>query len=392
MILLIQTISSFAMIFSLEELFPIKTNFVWLIVPILLLLVVFLVYSFLKINKQFTSKELETSSEQESTTKEYQLYFFFLGILFIFLEIILEVYSIRPTSQLLVNCSTGIVMILMYFLSKKLNFIYNNLQAIFIIIFYLYFIRLEITLVLLKYDYINLIGFIVAFFFSLQILRPIKLYWIFLLYVIAFICFSFTFKWIPFQALIIMTNFCLIIAFIHYIQYITFLDTQNKFRFTNEIVQKGNSLIIATNKIGEVSFCSDSISEILGYTPEEVLGFGFWTLTEDPDFVGEDYHEEYIDNRLHIRKLKCKNGQYKYIQWKDKKFTDNLVIGIGQDVTEEIIAKDQYKNLIQTANDFIYETDNEGIFTFINDFSEKMLGYNLNEVLGTHYSNYIHPD
>ncbi len=392
MTLLIETISNFTGFFTLEDLFPLKTHFVWVIVPILLLLVVFLVYSFLKINNQFTRKQLETNSEQESTTKEYQLYFFFLGILFIFLEIILEVYSIRPTSQLLINCTVGIVMILMYFLSKKFQFIYNHLQTIFIIIFFLYFIRLEISLVLQKYDYINLIGFIVAFFFSLQILRPIKLYWIFLLYVILFICFSFTFKWVPFQALIILTNFCLIIAFIHYIQYITYLDTQNKFRFTNEIVQKGNSLIIATNKIGEVSFCSDSIVEILGYTPEEVLGFGFWTLTEDPDFVGEDYHEEYIDNRLHVRKLKCKDGQYKYIQWKDKKFTENMVIGIGHDVTEEIIAKDQYKNLIQTANDFIYETDNNGLFTFINEFSEKMLGYSSKEVLGTHYSKYIHPE
>jgi len=392
MTLLIETISIFTGFITLEDLFPLKTHLVWVIAPILLLLVVFLVFSFLKINNQFTRKQLETSSELESTTQEYQLYFLFLGILFVFLEIILEIYAIRPTSQLIVNCVTGVLLFSIYFLSKKVKFIYRNLQTLFILIFFLYFVRLEISLVLLEYDYINLIGFIVAFFFSLQILRPIKLYWIFLLYVIVFIGFSFIFNWMPFQALIIMTNFCLIIAFIHYIQYITYLNTQNKFRFSNEIVHKGNSLIIATNKKGEVSFCSESITEILGYTRDEVLGFGFWTLTEDPDFVGEDYHEEYIDNRLHIRKLKCKNGQYKYIQWKDKKFTENLVIGIGQDVTEEIIAKDQYKSLIQTANDFIYETDVKGNFTFINEFSEKILGYSLKEVIGTNYSSYIHPD
>ena len=392
MTLLIETISSFTAFITLEDLFPLKTHLVWVIVPILLLLVAFLVYSFLKINNQFTRKQLETSSELESTNKEYQLYFLFIGILLIIFEIIFEIYSIRPKSHLIANFTVGVVFIILYFLSKKIKLLYTYLQPIFIVLFFGYLTHIGMNLVLLQYDVITLIGFIIAFFFSLQVVRPIKLYWIFLFYIISFLSCAFIFEWIPFKTLVTITNFCFLIGFIHYVQYITFLNTQNKFRFSNEIVHKGNSLIIATNKIGEVSFCSESIVEILGYTPEEVLGFGFWTLTEDPDFVGQDYHEDYIDNRLHVRKLKCKNGEYKYIQWKDKKFTDNLVIGIGQDVTEEIIAKDQYKNLIQTANDLIYETDVKGNFTFINEFSEKKLGYSLKEVIGTNYSSYIDPD
>lgn len=378
--------------FELEEFFAIIPNLVWTIIPVLAILVALLIINFVKINKQFTSKQLETSSEQESTTREYQLYFLFIGILLIILEIVLQVYSIRLKSPLKTNFILGFSSISIYFLSKKNRWFNKNLQSIFIVIFFAYMIKMASKLALADYDEVTLIGFIVSFFFSLQVIRPIKLYWMFLVYVIIYITCSFVFQWIPLQTLIILANFCFLIGFIHYLQYVTYLNTQNKFRFSNEIVHKGNSLIIATNKKGEVSFCSESIVDILGYTPDEVLGFGFWTLTEDPDFIGEDYHEEYVDNRLHVRKLKCKNGQYKYIQWKDKKFTENLVIGIGQDVTEEIIAKDQYKNLIQTANDFIYETDGQGIFTFINEFSEKMLGYSSKDVIGTHYSKYIHPD
>ena len=377
---------------ELEEFFAIIPNLVWIIIPVLALLVAFLIINFVKVNNQFTSKQLETSSEQESTTREYQLYFLFIGILLIILEIILQIYDIRLKSPLKTNFIVGFFSLLCYFLSKKIRWVNKNLQSIFILIFFAYVIKMASKLALADYDEVTLIGFIVSFFFSLQVIRPIKLYWIFLLYVIIFITCAFVFQWIPIQTLIILANFCFLIGFIHYVQYVTYLNTQNKFRFTNEIVHKGNSLIIATNKKGEVSFCSESIVDILGYTPEAVLGFGFWTLTEDPDFIGEDYHEEYIDNRLHVRKLKCKNGQYKYIQWKDKKFTENLIIGIGQDVTEEIIAKDQYKNLIQTANDFIYETDSQGVFTFINKFSKKMLGYSSKEVIGTHYSKYIHPE
>lgn len=54
----------------------------------------------------------------------------------------------------------------------------------------------------------------------------------------------------------------------------------------------------------EVTFCSETINTILGYTQEEVKGLNFWILTEDPDFIGEDYHIDYQDDRLHVRKLK----------------------------------------------------------------------------------------
>lgn len=165
-----------------------------------------------------------------------------------------------------------------------------------------------------------------------------------------------------------------------------------KFLFTSEIVHKGNSLTIATNKKGEVTFCSETITPILGYTPEEVMGLGFWQLTEDPEFIGEAYHDHYVDERLYIRKLRCKNGEYKFIQWKDKKYAEDMVIGIGQDVSEQVQVQDQYKNLVESANDIIFETNTKGQFTFINDFAEKTLGYQISEMLNKHFSEFIRED
>lgn len=166
----------------------------------------------------------------------------------------------------------------------------------------------------------------------------------------------------------------------------------DKFQFTNEIVHKGNSLTIATNKKGEVTFCSDSIEKILGYKPQDVMGMGFWQLTEDPEFIGEAYHDNYEDERLHTRKLKCADGTYKYIQWKDKKYNDNLVIGIGQDVTEQMRAQDQYRNLVQSASDIIFETNRLGQITFINDFAQQALGISPRKMLFRHFSEFVRPD
>ncbi|WP_281635324.1 PAS domain S-box protein [Flavobacterium marginilacus] len=182
------------------------------------------------------------------------------------------------------------------------------------------------------------------------------------------------------------------IFIINHIKHIAIYKIQEKVNFTNEIVNKGNSLTIATNKMGEVTFCSDTITAILGYTPEEVMGYGFWKLTEDPEFIGFDYHKTFVDNRLYIRKLKCKNGEYKFIQWIDKKFNENSIIGIGQDVTNEIKIRKQYEILIQTAVDIIFEADARGRFTFVNDYAIKTLGYSKDEFLNKDFSSLIRKD
>lgn len=375
-----------------EDFLGFSDQIIWIIVPLLFILILLLLFNVFKINQRFYNKNLDNYQELESFDQEYQLYFLFLGILLPILEIVFKMFIPRPDHLLVINCFVGLFCLIMYVLTKKISFFKKHNYTFFILFFFAYFIYIAYNIAALEYDIITIIAYIVGFFFSFQVLKPMKLYWAFVVLNGMFFLVAWSFLGLPKSLVAVLTCFCVVILFIHYIQYISQLNTQDKLRFTNEIVHKGNTLTIATNKIGEVSFCSDSVEEILGYTPKEVLGFGFWTLTEDPDFIGADYHNEYIDNRLHVRKLKCKNGQYKYIQWKDKKFNDNLVIGIGQDITEQLQAKDQYETLVQTATDIIFETDAHGYFTFVNEFCEKALGYHSREVMGKHYSEFIRPD
>ncbi|NHM08239.1 PAS domain S-box protein [Flavobacterium sp. CYK-4] len=377
---------------SFSELIAKSSAFFWVILPLLLFLLGVLAFNFFKVNNRFFHKQTQDYMKLESFDKEYQLYFLFLGILLPIFEIIFEIYSVRPKSLLVSSFFVGTILISLYFLTKKNAFFNRNNHAVFMVFFLFYFGFIAHNLVAHQPDLIPILGFAVSFFFSFHVFKPIKYYWIFTGLVIGFLCLSVAMHWLPLRLTLILLNYCFLMMFIHYIQHISWLNTQDKFRFTHEIVNKGNSLTIATNKKGEVLFCSESVTEILGYTPQEMLGFGFWILTEDPDFIGEDYHEEYIDNRLHTRKLKCKNGEYKYIQWKDKKFDENLVIGTGQDVTEQVQVKDQYKNLIHSANDIIFETDLDGRFTFINEFCQRTLGYDSQEVIGSHFTKYIRED
>ncbi|HMK07203.1 MAG TPA: PAS domain S-box protein, partial [Flavobacterium sp.] len=359
--------------------------------PILIALLFIFTYQFLKIQFAYKNKAVNDFNKIDSIDKEYQLYLLFLGIMIPIFEIIFEIFKVRPKSMFAVNCTVGAFFIVLYFISKKSDRVLKNIQPFFVIIYFGYFSFIARNMVF-RDDIIPMIGFVLSFFFAYNVIKPMKLYWSFVVYSFAILLATAIFELMPLRTIIILTNYCCLIAFINYIRHVSRIIAKDKFRFTNEIVHKGNTLTIAANKKGELSFCSESITEILGYSPEEVMGLQFWALTEDPEFVGKEYHADYIDNRLYIRKLKCKNGEYKYIQWKDKKFTEDMIIGIGQDITDQVHFQSQYRNLVETATDLIYEVNAAGGITYVNPFAIKTLGYTKEEILSMNYQDFLPKD
>ncbi len=350
-----------------------------------------LVYQFFKIKAKI-GNFIEKKKETETANNEYKLYVLFFGIAVILIEIINEIFKIRPKSLLLVNVSIGVGVLIIYVLTDKIKLFRDRIQFIFITSFFIYMTYVGRNIIYLQNDVVPIITFLISFFFSYNILKPIRLYWTFVGLTFIFLSITVIFNLIPIKSSILLINFCILIFVINQVKYAVLLNNRDNFRFANEIVHKGNSLTIATNEIGELLFCSETITSILGYLPEEVMKMEFWKLTEDSEFDKENYHQNYIDNKSYIRKLKNKSGEFKYIQWKDKKFSEGLIISIGQDVTEQIIVQDQYKNLIQTATDIIFEISADGYFTFINEFGFSILGYAENEVILKHYSKFIHED
>ncbi|GEP52474.1 hypothetical protein FNO01nite_31460 [Flavobacterium noncentrifugens] len=363
----------------------------WFLIALLLITGI-LFYALFTRKSKYNKNLVRNYSEINTTADQYQLYLLFLGIVFFITEVFLELFKVRVKTELLANTVFSLVLLALYFISKKIKTIKDNIQKIFLALFLLYIFYSLYKITFLPFEIITLTELILAFFFSYNTFKNIRQYLFFIGSMFAVVTWLLVDERLDSAIIGIMYNALIIISVFHYTKHIGLLNAQDKFLFANEIVNKGNSLTIVTNKKGEVSFCSDTITPILGYSPQEAMGMGFWKITEDPEFIGEAYHDNFIDERLHIRKLKCKNGEYKYIQWKDKKYTEDMTIGIGQDVTEQVLMQDQYKNLVQSATDIILETDVEGNLTFINEFTEKTLGYRLKSVLGMHYTEFIRDD
>lgn len=344
------------------------------------------------LSKKTKNNLIKNYSEIELKEEQFNMFLLFYGITILLVEFILNIFIKRNKYELIFILFFAVLLLFTYVIKTKTKFFVDNYKILFTI-FYLIFFAYSILIVASNpLDIFSYISLIINLFFSYYIFKNILYYLNFTVFSLLLIIILFFQKIIDTNLLIILICIYLFIVATHIAIHLTSINSKNKFLFTNEIVNGGNVLTITTNKKGEVLFCSNQVTEILGYNPEEVLGFGFWKLTEDPDFIGEDYHIDYVDERLYVRHLKCKNGDYKYIQWKDRKFSDDLVIGIGQDITEQIHIQNQYKNLIENANDIIFETDKNGKYILINKYTETITGYELKEYYTKHFADTIRSD
>ncbi len=342
--------------------------------------------------KKYNKDVVKNFSDTENNIEKFRLYLIYFGIQLPLIELISELFGVRIIYPININLIVGITFIILFFATKKDNILRNNLSSIFVGFFIFYVAFKLFNIYENPTQWVFIVELIILLFFSFYIFKNINQYWYFIALFILVIIVMIALDLIPINLGVILFNSITAISLINYAQNVTFLNTNEKFLLTSEIVNKGSSLIIATNRKGEVLFCSRNVDEILGYNYKEVKGFNFWRLTDDKDFKGEEYHENYIENRIHTRKHKHKNGNYRYIQWKDKKFSNDLFIGIGQDVTELIHIEKRYENLIETASDLIYETNEKGRFTFVNDFFLKIFGYTKDEILTQSFIKIIRDD
>ncbi|WP_298152149.1 PAS domain S-box protein [Flavobacterium sp.] len=336
--------------------------------------------------------EFVSSLKSRIDSNQYRLYLLFFGAMFPFTELFLEIFNVRKHSEFWVNSLAGMLLVVTYYFSDKNEFLKKNLKTVFIANYVALTTYIIYKLTFHPFELVTFAELLIIFFFAPGIFQTLRSYWMFIACFVAVFFLLYQRNIVaPIILLTILYSVFFIIV-IHYLRHTIQLNAQDRFAFADQIVNKGNSLIVGTDKKGALSYCSDSIYGILGYKPDEVMGLNFWALTEDPEFIGERYHDHYIDERLYIRKLKCKNGEYKFIQWKDKKYNDNLIIGIGQDVTSQIEIQNQYRNLIENATDIIFEVDQNGDFTFINDFTSTFLGFSREEIIGKNYAEFIRAD
>ena len=370
----------------------IDKSFFRTIIAFSLIIILVLAYTYFKpksiLKSHFTNDQLSYKFKNQDS----QLYLLYIGIFFILFEITLETLKIRPKSLFVKNTIFGATLLLIYFISKKSAVLFNNLYSLFKFLFCLFLLYVTNNIINSPTDSIPYIGLVIVFLFSYNIIKPIRLYWFFCAGVFGMLLYIYLFNLVPAKSFILLLNYCLVVFCVNFIRHVTYLNTKNEFRFSSEIVNKGGTISIAINKKKEIVFCSESVLPILGYTINDMLGKGFWELTQKTDYINEILNSNIDHTKLYLSQISCMDNSIKYMQWNFQKYSDDLLIGIGQDVTEQILIQKSYENLVESAHDIIYELDRFGNYLFINKNSEIITGYTLKELFDSNFINLIRED
>ena len=366
--------------------------------PILLAIFSFLLffiayYIFYK-SGTYNSKLYEKSNATDLSIKSARIIILFGSLLIPLSGIVYYFSGSNPLMNLCLHVGLGIFLISIFILSFFLNIIKQNVHQF---VVFNYFVVLAVYQAIIYTSSIEpyfVISFVLIITTSSAIINGLKTYisLAFAINVCSFLVVSMVknpIYPIGFYLFAMMVA-CAVGALILLIK----ISISEKLIFSDTVVNKGNSIVIASNNKGEIIYASDTILPILGFTPEEVMGDKWWQLTKvDETSINpkNDLLNKKIQKQNYSRLIRHKDGSLKWIQWTDKYFSKDLVFGIGTDITLQKEYQDRFEYLVQNANDLIYTTDSFGNFTFANEMVLKITERTIDEFVGINFLDLVLP-
>lgn len=186
----------------------------------------------------------------------------------------------------------------------------------------------------------------------------------------------------------------------------TLRESEERYRSVVAVLKEGVMLISVD---GEVTACNNGAETILGTPVDQLLGqnifVGDWgTVHEDDSPFRNEEYPAYITAKTGEPCTNVVMGMphpTKRMIWiilnsqpvfHEHETTPYAVVVSFSDITERKRAEDElraseerYKYLVDHANDIIYRANSEGQFTFVNPTAVRVLGFQLDELIGKHY-------
>ncbi len=155
------------------------------------------------------------------------------------------------------------------------------------------------------------------------------------------------------------------------------------------------------------AFFSSRWKEIIGYEDHELLNHSnTWVNRIHPNEVSwvlQAIKEHFCGQTPYFateHRLRCKNDTYKWILargqalWNEAGKTIRMV-GSITDITDRKLAEEalaeserKYRDLVETSQEMIFSMNSQGYFTFVNQAVKDIYGYEPEEMIGRHFSEF----
>jgi PAS domain S-box-containing protein len=159
------------------------------------------------------------------------------------------------------------------------------------------------------------------------------------------------------------------------------------------------ALIIVLDRDGRVRRFNKACEALTGYRFEEVEGREFWQLLlPDDERAGVEAVFRGLATgqfpNIHENDWLTRTGERRRIAWSNTCLTDadgtvTHVIGTGMDITAQRRAESalrdselRFRNLVESTNDWVWEMDEQGRYTYASPQVQALLGYTPEEILG----------
>ena len=174
------------------------------------------------------------------------------------------------------------------------------------------------------------------------------------------------------------------------------------------LIEKSADLLIVLDSKGTITFAGPSVTDVLGFPPEEVLGVGVFAFVHPDDVVRvrtqfrELRGQPGVAARVELR-ARHRNGSWRVLDAVQRSLFH--VDGVGgmvvnaRDITERKKveatvreSEERYHSLVDTMQDVVFTLSVTGTLTSLNAAFERITGWSCGEWLGKSFAELVHPD
>lgn len=160
--------------------------------------------------------------------------------------------------------------------------------------------------------------------------------------------------------------------------------------------------IVKTDVFGNYTYINDYFYNVFGFTKDEILGTNalLSIIKEDHSACQETIMQCFVNPMKPFKVILRKRNKQKEIITNQWEFTGLVndegktfeILCVGYNVSEKVKTENDLSILVSNMTDLLISVNYEGIVTFVSTNVTKLYQYELNEIVGKPYINFVHEE